>query len=102
LTLYFNAYALCLRFLGSRKGLVFVPVPLPNIISPPQPPSYLEKKKKKKKTRLDRNNEEIWVTIVKEILVWVIDVSMPMFAALVLSSPSRDREWFVGSVHSTT
>jgi hypothetical protein len=60
------------------------------------------KKKKKKKPRLDRNNEEIWVTIVKEILVWVIDVSMPMFAALVLSSPSRDREWFVGSVHSTT
>ncbi|KAE8037782.1 hypothetical protein FH972_010344 [Carpinus fangiana] len=31
-----------------------------------------------------------------------IDISMPMFAALVISSPRRDREWFVGSIHSTT
>jgi hypothetical protein len=85
-----------------KKRTCFCAEPHPKHTTPPQPPSYPEKKKKKKKPRLDRNNEEIWVTIVKEILVWVIDVSMPMFAALVLSSPSRDREWFVGSVHSTT
>jgi hypothetical protein len=68
----------------------------------PNPLPTWKKKKKKKKPRLDINNVEIWVPIVEGILVWVIDVSMPMFAALVLSSPSRDREWFVGSVHSTT